>query len=150
MKIETERLIITPCTEEMISVLKEQNYDNGPQVWNHIEKLKEDPAILYWGPWLAVLKSDGTIIGDLGFKEKPDEKGAVEIGYGLLEAYWNKGYATEAVDALIGWAWKQENVRRIKAETLPGNAGSIRVLEKLGMKEVVRSEVLIYWEINKG
>lgn len=107
MKLETERLIITPCTEDIIPVLAEQSYKNGPQVSTHLKKIKEDPALLYWGPWLAVLKSEGTIIGDLGFKGVPDDKGSVEIGYGLLEKYWNNGYATEAVGALMAWAWRR-------------------------------------------
>lgn len=146
MKLETERLTIIPCTEEMISVLAEQNYANGPQVSDHLTKLKENPSLLYWGPWLAVLNSDGTIIGDLGFKGAPDDEGSVEIGYGLLENYWHKGYATEAVGALMDWAWEQD-VRKVKAETLPDNPGSIRILEKIGVKEVIRSEEMVYWEM---
>ena len=150
MKLETERLLIIPCTEDVVPVLREQNYDNGPQVWDHLKLLEEDPSILYWGPWLALLQSDGTVIGDLGFKGAPDDKGSVEIGYGLLEDYWNKAYATEAVGALIQWAWAQGGIRKIKAETLVNNPGSIRVLEKLDMKEVIRSEEMIYWEIDKA
>ncbi|OHX52516.1 GNAT family acetyltransferase [Planococcus salinarum] len=149
MKLETERLLIVPCTAEVVTVLTEQNYKNGPQVWGHLEKLAEDPSILYWGPWLALLKSNSTVIGDLGFKGKPDNKGAVEIGYGLLEEYWHKGYATEAVGALMDWAW-QQGVRKIKAETLRGNPASIRVLEKLGMNVAIKSDDMIYWEKNKA
>lgn len=148
MKLETERLIIVPCTEKVVPVLTEQNYKNGPQVWGHLEKLAENPGMLYWGPWLALLKSDSTVIGDLGFKGKPDDRGTVEIGYGLLEEYWNKGYATEAVDALMDWAWEQ-GVRKIRAETLRDNPGSIRVLEKLGMNVAIKSDDMIYWEKNK-
>ena len=150
MKLETEQLFIIPCTDEAVSLLTEQNYDNGPQVWGHLKKLEEDPSILYWGPWLALLKSDSTVIGDLGFKGKPDDKSSVEIGYGLLEEYWRKGYATEAVAALMEWAWKQDEVRKIKAETLRDNPGSIRVLEKLGMTVVIKSDEMIYWEKNKA
>lgn len=145
MKLETERLVIVPCTEEVVPMLTGQNYNNGPQVWDHLKKLAEDSTVLYWGPWLAVLKSDGTVIGDLGFKGAPDEKGSVEIGYGLLVEYWNQGYATEAVGALMEWAWEQ-GVRKIKAETLPDNPGSIRVLEKLGMTVVIKSDEMIYWQ----
>lgn len=148
MRLETERLIIVPCTEEVARLLAEQNYNNGPQVGDHLKKLAEDPTILYWGPWLAVLKSDGTVIGDLGFKGKPDDKGAVEIGYGLLEEYWNNGFATEAVSVMMEWAWEQ-GVRKIKAETLRDNPGSIRVLEKLGLDRVIQSDEMIYWKTNK-
>lgn len=147
MKLETERLIISPCTEEVIALLNEQHYENGPQVSNHLKQLAEDPAILYWGPWLAVLKADNNIIGDLGFKGAPNDKGSVEIGYGLLEEYQGKGYATEAAAAMVEWAWKQEGIHKIKAETLVNNQESIRVLEKLGMRKVAESEEMVYWEL---
>lgn len=149
MKVETERLMIIPCTSEMIPVLVEQQYDNGPQVWDHLKQVEKNPTLLYWGPWLAVLKSSGKVIGDLGFKGAPDDKSSVEIGYGLLQEYWNKGYATEAVAALMDWAWEQSSVQKIKAETLVDNPGSIRVLEKLGMTVVIESEEMIYWGKNK-
>ncbi|QHJ69604.1 GNAT family N-acetyltransferase [Planococcus halotolerans] len=164
MKLETERLIISPCTEDVIALLNEQHYENGPQVSNHLKQLAEDPAILYWGPWLAMLKADNKVIGDLGFKGAPDNKvigdlgfkgapdnkGAVEIGYGLLEEYRGKGYATEAVAALVDWAWKQNGIHKVKAETLVDNQESIRVLEKLGMRKVAESEEMVYWEITGG
>lgn len=150
MKLETERLIISSCTEDVVPLLEEQHYENGPQVSNHLKQLAEDHSILYWGPWLAILKADNKIIGDLGFKGAPDNKGAVEIGYGLLEEYRGKGYATEAVAALIGWAWKQEDIHKIKAETLVDNRESIRVLEKIGMKKVAESEEMVYWEVTGG
>lgn len=150
MKLETERLIMSPCTEDVIALLNEQHYENGPQVSNHQKQLAEDPAILYWGPWLAMLKADNNIIGDLGFKGAPDNKGAVEIGYGLLKEYWGKGYATEAVAALVDWTWKQEGIHKIKAETLVDNQESIRVLEKIGMRKVAESEEMVYWEITGG
>lgn len=150
MKMETERLIISPCTEDVIPLLDEQHYENGPQVSNHLKQLADDPSILYWGPWLAILKSDNTIIGDMGFKGAPDERGAVEIGYGLLAEYRGKGYATEAVAALVDWARKQDGIHKIKAETLVDNQESIRVLEKTGMKKVAESEEMVYWEITGG
>ena len=150
MKIETERLIISPCTEDVIPMLNEQQYENGPQVANHLKQLAEDPAVIYWGPWLAILKAGNSIIGDLGFKGAPDDKGAVEIGYGLLEEYRGKGYATEAVEALVDWAWKQDGIHKIKAETLVDNQESISVLEKIGMKKVAESEEMVYWEITEG
>lgn len=147
MKLETERLIISPCTEEMIALLNEQHYENGPQVSNHLKQLAEDPSVLYWGPWLAMLKADNNIIGDLGFKGAPDDKGSVEIGYGLLEEYRGKGYVTEAVAALVDWAWKQNGIHKIKAETLVDNRESIRVLEKIGVRKVAESEEMVYWEL---
>lgn len=150
MELETERLKIMPCTENTVLLAIKQNYDNGTQISNHLKELAADSSMLYWGTWLVLLKTDGTIIGDIGFKGKPDETKAVEIGYGFLESYWNKGYATEAVEALIQWAWKTGKVGKIAAETLQDNEGSMRVLEKLNMKKIKTGETMIDWELNKA
>ena len=53
-------------------------------------------------------------------------------GYGISEAYQNNGYATEAVKAVLEWAFSHPEVIAIEAETESENAASIRVLEKCG------------------
>ncbi|MBR3153048.1 MAG: GNAT family N-acetyltransferase, partial [Clostridia bacterium] len=59
-----------------------------------------------------------------------DDKGIVEIGYGINEGYENKGYMTEAVRAIVKWASEQPNVNQIEAEAEECNFASLRVLEK--------------------
>lgn len=149
MKLETNRLFIIPCTAESIQLAQQQQYNNGPQMENHVKAFAEDPTLLNWGTWLVMLKSSGKIIGDIGFKGKPDEQKAVEIGYGFLEEYWHKGYATEAVTPLIEWAWATGAVEAIKADTELGNHGSVRVLEKMNMQKIAESESLLYWKLEK-
>ena len=80
--------------------------------------------------WFIELKdSENEIIGTLSFKGI-DDKGIVEIGYGINEGYENKGYMTEAVRAIVKWASEQPNVNHIEAEAEENNYASIRVLEK--------------------
>ena len=55
----------------------------------------------------------------------------------------NQGYATEAVKELIDWAFKTGEVETIIAETLLDNYSSMRVLEKLHMKRVNATEMMI-------
>ncbi|MDN4491926.1 GNAT family N-acetyltransferase [Ureibacillus aquaedulcis] len=149
MKLETDRLQIIPCTKETFQIAANQNYINGPQISNHLENLIKEPSLLYWGCWFVVRKSDDQVLGDIGFKGKPDENGTVEVGYGFLEEYWGKGYATEAVGALMAWAFNESKVEKIKAETLKDNHGSMRVLEKLGMQRIHQSESMVNWEVDK-
>ena len=59
------------------------------------------------------------------------------------------GYATEAVDGLVDWAFSMNVVDKILAETSSDNKGSIRVLEKVGMKKMTYMENMIYWELAK-
>ena len=61
-----------------------------------------------------------------------NDDGSVEIGYGISAKYQGCGYATEAVDAMVSWALRQSEVRRVDAETEPDNKASQRVLEKCG------------------
>ncbi|MED3054344.1 GNAT family N-acetyltransferase [Bacillus thuringiensis] len=149
MKLETERLYIVPCTEERIQIANEQGYNSGPHIVGHVENVKQDVALLPWGAWYVLRKEDDSVLGDIGFKGKPNEKQTVEIGYGFIEKYWNQGYATEAVRELIDWAFKTGEVETIIAETLLDNYSSMRVLEKLHMKRVNATETMINWKIEK-
>ena len=88
-----------------------------------------------WSFWyLATSASPGELIGVCGFKGRPDASGSVEIGYSILDCYQRKGYATEAVASLVGWAFSHHNVTEVCAETLPHLIQSIRVLEKNGFE----------------
>ncbi|PEB37322.1 GNAT family N-acetyltransferase [Bacillus cereus] len=149
MKLETERLYIVPCTEESIQVANEQGYNSGLHIVGHVENVKQDSALLPWGVWYVLRKEDDSVLGDIGFKGKPNEDQTVEIGYGFIEKYWNQGYATEAVKELIDWAFKTGEVETIIAETLLDNYSSMRVLEKLHMKRVNATETMINWKIEK-
>ncbi|HDR4906225.1 MULTISPECIES: GNAT family N-acetyltransferase [Bacillus cereus group] len=149
MKLETERLYLVPCTEERIQVANEQGYNSGPHIVGHVENIKQDAALLSWGAWYVLRKEDDIVLGDIGFKGKPNENQTVEIGYGFIEKYWNQGYATEAVRELIDWAFKTGEVETIIAETLLDNYSSMRVLEKLHMKRVNATETMINWKIEK-
>lgn len=149
MKLETKRLYIIPCTEEKLQIAEQQGYNSGPHILGHVESVKQDAALLPWGVWYVIRKEDDIVLGDIGFKGAPNENHTVEIGYGFIEKYWNKGYATEAVRKLIKWAFQTGEVETIIAETLLDNYSSIRVLEKLHMKRVDTTETMINWKIEK-
>src|SRR5512145_257836 len=55
--------------------------------------------------WLVVIKDGNVGAGMLGFKGFPDENGSTEIGYGIDPVYQGKGYMSEAIRALIDWAF---------------------------------------------
>jgi RimJ/RimL family protein N-acetyltransferase len=75
------------------------------------------------------------------------------IGYCLDEPAWGKGYATEAVGAMLHWAYNALDLNRVDAELDTRNAASARVLEKLGFEQeglrredcVVAGEVSDSW-----
>ena len=57
----------------------------------------------------------------------------VEIGWRLARAYWGHGYATEAASAALAFGFDELRLDQIVSFTVPGNARSRRVMEKLGM-----------------
>lgn len=77
-----------------------------------------------------------TLVGSGGFTRPPDANGVVEIGYGTLEAFQKRGYATEAAHALAEFALSQSEVTQVIADVLPENVGSVRVLQKSGFVKV--------------
>ena len=103
------------------------------------QRIEDAPAETGWWSWYFVLRNRVTgsrvLIGNGGFKGPPDDEGNVEIGYSLLPPYRNKGYTTEAVQALVSWAFEHPEVERVIAEARPGNTASVRVLHKVGFDE---------------
>jgi RimJ/RimL family protein N-acetyltransferase/cell wall assembly regulator SMI1 len=63
----------------------------------------------------------------------PSQGGTAELGYRLARAAWGQGFATEGAAALIAWGFRAQGYATITAETMAANAGSRRVMEKLGM-----------------
>ncbi|MUK90617.1 GNAT family N-acetyltransferase [Ornithinibacillus sp. L9] len=147
MKIETHRLIIVPCTEKMVSTITKDRYDIGPHITYHLEELAKDPSLLGWGPWFVIDKKDNKIIGDIGFKGKPNSDHTVEVGYGIIPSAQGKGFATEAVEALFKWAFSFDQVDKVIAKCHVDNIPSIRVLEKLQMVRQKQEGTMLHWEL---
>lgn len=111
--------------------------------------LENKKDYLWFTSWEIVLKIENRIIGGLCFKDYPDEKGRVEIAYGMQDEYRCKGYMTEAVKELINWAFSFNNVTEVIAETEKDNLPSHRVLEKIGMEKYEEKEKMFWWKLNK-
>lgn len=161
----TERLILIPVTYNITKALavgnvkaveelglttngkwpRQDTMDILPFVNRAFEKNEEATGFEFW---MMVLKANMTVIGDIGFKGVPDDNGDVEIGYGIIEEEQRKGYGFEALKSMLDWAFSQDKVKTVKAECLIDNASSIRILEKVGMKETKRDLVSIYWELS--
>lgn len=115
----------------------------------YIEKVEKDSSKLGWGPWLIIDYQNSQIIGNVGFKEEPNENGIIELGYQILENYQRQGFGYEAGQALVNWALSHGNVKAIIAECDNSNVGSIRILEKIGMCCVRKDPPFLIWELNK-
>jgi len=100
--------------------------------------VQEMQAALVGAPeeWYQVaieLKSEGVLIGDIGFKIFSAGRQG-EIGFTLMHAYQGKGYAYEAAERILRLLFEQFDLHRVQANCDPRNAPSYRLLEKLGMR----------------
>jgi len=83
---------------------------------------------------LAVCLKGGPLIGDIGVHCLVDEQ-QVEIGYTLSPEYQGKGYAAEAVRAVIAYLFSELEKHRVSASVDPDNSRSVKLLEKLGFRK---------------
>ena len=97
-----------------------------------LRQLDSSPQIANWLPWAIVDRQTETLVGAAGFKGAPDDCGCCEIGYSIISSFRQRGYATEAVGAILSWVRHIPHIRTIRAEALESNLGSQRVLEKHG------------------
>lgn len=91
-------------------------------------------------PWrlgfFVVLRENRRVIGSAGYKGPPDAAGMVEIAYGIAPEYQGRGYATEAAQALVDYAFATGSVRLARAHTRPEENPSTRVLRKCSFQFV--------------
>ncbi len=101
--------------------------------------------------YLAVLRESGVVVGGCCYKGPPDSDAVVEVAYGIDEEHRGRGYATEAANALVDYAFASGRVRKVRAHTKLENAASERVLTKCGFErlgEVIEPEdgLVSRWE----
>lgn len=132
--IKTDRLCITPQNIGEMNVLYDNEKDSEMKQAYHemISTMLSLPGREEWGANWKITLSDGTPVGEIGFKGAPDAEGIVELGYGIDEPFRRKGYAAEAVKAISKWALEQESVKCVTAQTEPDNSISQKVLQNSG------------------
>lgn len=81
-------------------------------------------------PRLFVDEVSGEVVGSACFKGAPKER-TVEIGYGVAPLRGHRGFATTGAGLMVAEAFASGEVDVVLASALPGNAASVRVLEKL-------------------
>jgi RimJ/RimL family protein N-acetyltransferase len=85
----------------------------------------------------AVEDMDGNLIGNIGLSETTS--GTMRLGYAYARDQWGKGYATEALEAVMDWVSRHVTIGEIRAEVFLDNPASARVLTKAGFTETGNS-----------
>jgi len=94
------------------------------------------------GGWVQLSvteRESGRLVGDVGFS-LVDEPGVIKIGYTIAPAFQGRGYAKEAVGALVAYAFDRLGADIVRAYANASNVPSVRVAEKVGMRPVERIE----------
>ncbi|MCR6097876.1 GNAT family N-acetyltransferase [Salipaludibacillus agaradhaerens] len=147
MVLSSARLKLSACSPDLIPFMKKSHYHSYPHIQAHLETLARDKEAYGWGPWLIISKETSHIIGDIGFKGKPDDQKTVEVGYGIMPSHRGRGFATEALNMLINWAFKTNKVSEINAQCRHDNQASINVLRRVNMIKLKEEHQMIYWAL---
>ncbi len=165
MQLETNRLIMRPFEEtdaEGLFLL-----DSNPEVMKYVggvvsTEIEQSQQMIEFiqnqykengvGRLAVIEKSSNILIGWSGLKYLTKEingmKNVYELGYRFLPEYWGKGYATETAIAALNYAFNEIKTDVVYAMAVTENAGSNRVLQKLGFEELgtfLDDGDLCYW-----
>jgi len=145
--LETERLVLRKLTEAdapfILDLLNEPSFiesigDKG------VRDLADARAYIRLGPiasyvrfgfglYLTLRKEGDTPIGICGLLKRDTLENA-DVGFAFRPDYWCRGYGFEAASATVAFGKQQLGLDRIVAITSVNNVGSMRLLEKLGMR----------------
>jgi RimJ/RimL family protein N-acetyltransferase len=150
-RIETERLILRGfrtddldalaamwASEEVVRFIGGQTLSREDTWRRSLAAFGQWPFVGF-GYWVAEAKSDGSVIGQLGFADfkrqmEPSIEGEPELGYVFAPAVHGHGLAFEACNAALEWADANLDAASYPAIISPENRTSIRLAERLGFK----------------
>src|SRR6185436_5894944 len=148
--IETRRLRLIPKTvAEVRAQVDAMNAEQRAQLSSAWLAQLDAATVDLWTLGFAIVDRDtDAVVGTCGFKGPPGADGIVEIAYGVAPDQQGKGYATEAADALVLFAFAEPLVRLVCAHTSEAANASTRVLARCGFKaagEVIDPEDGLVW-----
>lgn len=145
--LETERLNLRRLSiddaEFILQLLNEPSFirnigDKGVRtVADARQYVLNGPVASYqrygFGLYAVELKESAEPVGICGLVKR-ETLADVDIGFAFLPEYWSRGYAVESASAVKAYGLEALGLKRLVAITNPENEGSIRVLEKIGLK----------------
>lgn len=150
--IETPRLILRPPTIDDVEDMQRAKeavwpelqlwmswaYDDERPIEALIKNTMTVPQVIAEGgcPLLGRCRQSGTFVLRTGLNVMDDRPGVLETGYWVAKEFLGKGYATEATNAAIRYAFNAMAARTIYICHFEGNEPSRRVIEKLGFTKI--------------
>lgn len=153
--METDRLILRNWNKKDFKEFMEFASDSevmtpsgAEPARNKQDGKKKFQTYLRNGTYYAItLKESGRIIGNIKFQEdfRRYQINSISIGYQLNKAYWGKGYAPEALKAMLKFAFELREVDVVGIAHFVENHRSQRVIEKCGFVK----EGLVRWSYRR-
>ena len=145
--LETERLALRKLSSDdaefILELLNEPSFirnigDKGVRTTDDaVQYIQNGPVASYerfgFGLYLVQLKGSGVPIGICGLLKRETLQD-IDVGFAFLPKFWSKGYAVESAGAVMDHGRHILGIGRIVAITAPENYGSIKVLEKIGLR----------------
>jgi RimJ/RimL family protein N-acetyltransferase len=153
-RLVTERLLLrrsTPNDAETISAYRSDPDVHSQQGWERTdpEGVRRDIDEMSrrspgepggWVQFSVEERESGRLVGDVGLSPVVGEPGVIKVGYTMAPAFQGRGFGTEAVGALVDYAFEVLGADVVRAHASAENAASIRVMEKVGMRLIERIE----------
>jgi aminoglycoside 6'-N-acetyltransferase len=145
--LETPRLVMrrsVSADADAISAYRSDPEVHVHQGWGHTDpdRVRADIEEMLtrlpgedggWVQWSVFEREGGRLVGDVGLCPADGEPGVIKVGYTIAPAAQGHGYATEAVTALVDYAFTMLGAEVARAYADEGNTASRRVMEKVGM-----------------
>jgi [ribosomal protein S5]-alanine N-acetyltransferase len=145
--INTERLILRLVDRDDLPALFDVNCDPAVtrflpySAWQTMDDandwyertLKRQETGAAW-QFAIVLRATARALGTCLLFNFDEGSRRAETGYVLGQAYWSKGYASEAMRGLIAYAFGTLDLRRLEAQINPQNLASCALIERLGFE----------------
>jgi len=104
------------------------NENQAKEMINLLDGLSQDSKAIRF----SIIKMESNeIIGSCGYNSLDFENAKAEIGYDIAKSFWGRGYASEAINSLLDYAFSSLKMNRIEAKVVPENLNSIKLLQKL-------------------
>ena len=123
-------------SEGWLKHIGDRNIKSVEDAQNYIEeKYLPSYSLNGHGAYIVILKETGKSIGSCGLYKREDLEHP-DVGFAFLTEYSGKGYGFESAQAVLHWAKETLKINTVLGFTLPGNIASIKLLEKLGLKNI--------------
>ena len=114
------------------------------EAWSKMLRYVGHWPLMGFGYWAVEERATSRFLGEVGFADfkreiQPSIENVPELGWALTSISHGKGYATEALQAAIAWGDQHFANRRTVCLIDPENAASLRVAQKCGYLEILRT-----------